>query len=364
MSDDPLTQPVSLRHLKRLTDCFGLIQHANYGLPIFRTGYTTDDNARALVVALKHYHLYQDPSSLELVERYLAFLMYAQLPDGRFHNFIGYDRRPLDEVGSEDAFGRALWSLAHVLAAPPTPHLIMPAERLLHEALGWVESLHHPRARAYALLAMYHWSRSERCDLPRARRLARLQADALVAEYQEHCRPGWEWFRPDLTYANALLPKALFRAHQLLGEAHYLAVAQSSMEFLLRVTCVDEALRAVGNKEWISPDDSPELALYDQQPIEAGLMVEAALTAYEVTGEPRYLRVARHSLEWFFGRNIKGAWLYDPETGGCFDALMEGGVNQNRGAESTVAMLLSQLLMLETKSRSPEATLDSLTSSV
>ena len=88
-----LNQPISLDHLARMTDCFGLIQHANYSLPDFRTGYTTDDNARALVVALKHHQLYREVRSLELVEQYLAFLMYAQTPDGRFHNLARTDNR-------------------------------------------------------------------------------------------------------------------------------------------------------------------------------------------------------------------------------------------------------------------------------
>jgi uncharacterized protein YyaL (SSP411 family) len=352
-----LDQPVRLDHLVRLTDCFGLIQHANYGLPDFRTGYTADDNARALVAAVKHHHLYGQPISLTLAERYLSFLMYAQTPDGRFHNFIGYHRQPLDTVGSEDAFARSVWALAHVLAHPPRPGLVGPAERMLHEALPWVDKLEHPRSRADSLLAMYWWAQSERGDVPRAHFLARPLADYLVRRYEEHHRPGWDWILPEFTYANAALPKALFRAYQLLGEERYLEVAEQTMAFLADATRVGDTLSVVGNKEWIEPDDTPALAIYDQQPIEAGAMVLASLAGYDATGRMRYLRWALRSLEWFFGRNVKGLSLYDPETGGCFDALMEGGVNQSRGAESTVSLLLAHLATLETKRRLSEEVL-------
>jgi len=346
-----LDQPVSLDHLERMTDCFGLIQHANYSLPDFRTGYTTDDNARALVAVVKHFHLYGQPRSLELAERYLSFLMYAQTSEGRFHNFVSYNRHPLDTVGSEDAFGRSLWALAHVLAHPPRPGLVGPAERMLHESLAWMEKLDHPRSKAYCLLAMYWWAQSECRDVPRAHLLARPLADYLVRRYQEHSRPGWDWILPEFTYANAILPKALFRAYQLLGEPRYLEVAEHAMAFLAGVTRVSDTLSVVGNQEWIQPDADPAPAVYDQQPIEAGTMVEAALAGYEATGKTQYLRWAWRSLEWFYGRNVEGRSLYDPETGGCFDALMRGAVNQNRGAESTVSLLLSRLAMLEAKRR-------------
>jgi len=347
MSREEMNRPVSLSHLERMTDCFGLIQHANYSLPDFRTGYTTDDNARALVVALKHHRLYGDTRSLELVEQYLSFLMYAQTPEGRFHNFIGYDRRPLDAVGSEDAFGRSLWALGHVLASPPRPGLAGPAERLLHESLPWVEKLNHPRSKAYCIAGLYWWAQAERTDRPRAEKLTRALAEYLLTRYHEHCGPGWDWVLPEFTYANAALPQAFFRAYQLLGDEECLEVGRRTLDFLLRVSEAEGVVSVVGNQEWLQPDTSPGPARFDQQPIEASLLVQADLTGYEVTGEVRYLRHARRSLEWFYGRNVRGLSLYDPETGGCFDALMEHGVNQNRGAESTVSLLLARLVMEE-----------------
>jgi len=343
-----LGQPPVLDHLARMTDCFGLIQHASYSVPDFRTGYTTDDNARALVVAVKHHRLYGDRQSCELAYRYLGLLMYAQTPDGRFHNFIGYDRRPTDPVGSEDAFGRALCALAHVLAQPIERGMVGPAERMFQQALPWVEALEHPRSKAYCITALHRWAQSSRGEGHQAEQLARPLAAYLVGRYHQHARPGWEWLLPELTYANAALPQALFHAHQFLGDEQYLAIAERTMDFLLKRTSVGNTLAVVGNREWLEPKPDATPALYDQQPIEAGLMVEASLAGYQATGDPKHLRRAWYALQWFYGRNLHGLSLYDPETGACFDALMEGRVNQNRGAESTVCLLLARLAMAET----------------
>jgi hypothetical protein len=358
-----LNQPVSLDHLARMTDCFGLIQHANYSIPDFRTGYTTDDNARALVVAVKHHRLYGDQLSRDLAYRYLAFLMYAQTPEGRFHNFVSYDRRPMDAVGSEDAFGRALWALAHVLVSPIESGMVGPAERMLHQALPWVETLEHPRSRAYCVVGLYWWSHSSRGDVLRAEQLARPLADYLVHRCREHARPGWEWILPEFTYANAALPQALYRAHQLLGGEEYLAIAEQAMDFLVEKTSLRDTLAVVGNREWLQPDGNATPARYDQQPIEAGLMVEASLAGYDATGDVKHLRRARRALEWFFGGNLQGLSLHDPETGGCFDALMEGRVNENRGAESVASLLLARLAMAEVAQRAADNTLRGQTSS-
>ncbi|MCJ7752298.1 MAG: glycosyltransferase [Armatimonadetes bacterium] len=357
MTYPELRQPVSLDHLERMTDCLGLIQHANYSIPDFRSGYTTDDNARALVVAVKHHRLYGDQLSRDLAYRYLAFLMYAQTPEGRFHNFVSYDRRPMDTVGSEDAFGRAFWALAHLLADPIESGMVGPAERMLHQALPWVEALEHPRSKAYCLTGLHWWARSSRGDVRRAEHLARPLADYLVQRYHEHARPDWEWILPEFTYANAALPKALYRAHQLLGDEQYLAIAERTMDFLVHKTSVGDTLAVVGNRAWLQPDGDAIPPRYDQQPIEAGLMVEASLAGYDATGDAKHLRRAWRALEWFFGRNLQGLSLYDPETGGCFDALMEGRVNQSRGAESTVCLLLARLVMVEARQKEADKVL-------
>ena len=169
--------------------------------------------------------------------------------------------------------------------------------------------------------------------------------------YYESRRAGWEWVLPEFTYANASLPEGLFRAYQLLGEDMYLAAAERTMAFLSEATREGDIVTVVGNKEWLEPKLDLEPAPYDQQPIEAGLMVEACLAGYEATGRPEYLHDARRALGWFYGANLLGLSLYDPETEGCFDALTETGVNENRGAESTASLLLARLAIAEARRR-------------
>jgi len=338
---------ISLEHLRRLTDCSGVIQHANYALPDYRTGYTTDDNARALMVAVRHHRIYGDDLSRELATRYLAFLNYAQEEDGRFHNFIGYDRRFLEETESEDTFGHALSAVAHLLHSPPYSGLTGAAERIFHLALPHVGDLEHPRGRALSVIALYWWAKARPTEAPRANQMIRPLADYLLARFNEHSRPDWRWLLPEMTYGNAKLPEALFRAYQMTGDAGYLKVARTSFDFLSEKAFPGEVLCLVGNHGWYRQSDE-EPPLYDQQPIDAAAMVEAALAAFEATNEADYLRRAQLALEWFFGRNIRGESLYDPETGGCFDGLMDTGVNRNCGAESTICLLLAHLSMLDT----------------
>ncbi len=341
---------MSLAHLQRLTDCFGIIQHANYAVPDYRSGYTTDDNARALVVACKYHQLHGDALSRDLATRYLSFLMFAQREDGRFHNFIGYERRPLDEVGSEDCFGRALHALAYVLYAPPQPGLAGPAERMLHQALPHVEHLEHPRGKALSLIALRTWAMARPEESERARALAAALGEDLVACYREHARPDWDWLLPDMTYANATLPEALFRAYQLTENAEFQRVARRTLKFLCGRTLAHGVLQLVGNHGWHRAGEVTPPA-YDQQPIDAASMVEALLAGFDATGEIEYLRTAAVCYEWFHGRNSNGRSLYDPETDGCFDALTASGVNLNRGAESCISMLLAHLSLYEAKQR-------------
>lgn len=352
MTIDPLASPITeiivpLDHLRRLTDCCGIIQHADHAVPRYHTGYATDDNARALMAAVKHYRLHHDAVSRELATRYLAFLTYAQREDGRFHNFFGYDRRPLDIVGSEDTLGRALQALALLLHSPPYAGLVGAAERLFNCALPALKQLQHPRSKALGLLALHQWVQARPEQAGRAGRLAAPLADYLVTRFEEHSRDEWCWILPDMTYANGVLPEALFRAHQLTGQPRYLQVARESLDFFCQVSFRDGLLSPVGNDGWYHAEDK-EPPLYDQQPIDAAAMVEAALAGFEVTGEEQYLRIAQDSLAWFFGRNLSGESLYDPETGGCYDALTARGVNLNRGAESTICLLLAQLSLRET----------------
>jgi len=341
---------LKLDHLLRLTDCTGIIQHAAYALPDRATGYTTDDNARALIAALRVGELAGHQAALRLAERYLSFLWHAQNPDGRFRNFMDYSRRFLEEVGSEDASGRALWACGVTVAAGHA-HLEASARRMLERALPAVARLRAPRARAFALLGLAAWLEAEP-GRTAVRALAVRLAEALVRQYRRTAGPGWHWFEDVLTYSNAVLPLALFRAYQATGRRSFLRVAAESLAFLSECHFRDGTLRLIGNRGWFRRGAAR--ADFDEQPEDAGLLVLAHAAAYQATGREEHRRLAEDCFAWFLGRNALGCPLYEPRTGGCYDGLTPDGPNLNQGAESLLAYLLARLTVQELRARELE----------
>lgn len=334
---------LKLDHLRRLTDDVGIIQHAIYTVSDRRHGYSLDDNARALIVALKHHRLSGEVESLSLADKYLSFIRYAQTPDGRFHNFLTYDRRWLEEEGSEDSYGRALWSLGYAMASDVPSGLGRAAQDIFDAALPWLDSLGSPRARAFALLGL-HWRYQALSDERDLQHLCR-HADVLLQNYRDTARKDWPWYEEYLTYCNGKLPQALLVAYQDTKVEEYLATARRSLDFLLEILFVNDRLELIGQAGWY-PRGGPR-AFFDQQPVDAEATVEVCLEAHRVTGKTCYYDLAFRAFEWFLGRNRLGLPLYDSDTGGCYDGLEPNAVNQNQGAESTISYLLSYLLLLE-----------------
>lgn len=339
---------LKLDHLVRMTDCTGIIQHAVYSLPARPSGYTTDDNARALIVALKLHECTRDERTLLLAERYLGFLNYAQTPEGKYRNFVDYARNFLEEEGSEDAFGRATWACGYLLASHPNWRLAANARRLLEASLPWVPELRAPRAQAYALMGLYHALEADPGD-GRMHALVGRLADSLLARYRRTAGPGWYWFEDIMTYSNGILPQALFLGYAATGRKAYLAVAVECLGFLTDVLFEDGTLRLVGNRGWYPRGGAK--APFDEQPVDAAAMVLVYLTAYRVTGRKDYYHLAEAAFAWFLGRNVHGQALYDPETGGCYDGLTPEGVNLNQGAESLIVYLLAYLTMHELRAQ-------------
>lgn len=338
---------LKLDHLVRMTDCTGVIQHAVYSLPDRATGYTTDDNARALIAALKVFEQTHQPVALELAERYLAFLVHAQNGRGRYRNFVDYTRRFLEEEGSEDCFGRTTWACGVVLSTVPDLPFARNARRLIESSWEELPRLDSPRARAFALIGLQRLCEGEAAGLSAHAHVLRL-ADSLVRQYRHYSQPGWRWFEDLLAYSNAVLPMALFLAYRATGRRSYLTVAVESLAFLTGVLFEDGVLRLVGNRGWYRRGG--EKAAFDEQPEDAGLMVLAYLAAGQATGRNEYNRLAEDAFAWFLGRNAHGRALYDPRTGGCYDGLTPEGVNENQGAESLLAYLLAYLALTGTRS--------------
>ncbi|MBI3944390.1 MAG: glycosyltransferase [Armatimonadetes bacterium] len=341
MSEAPLRHPpLSLDYLALLTDDTGIIQHALYAVPNRPTGYTTDDNARALVVAAQEHERTGDRRALCLATLYLAYLYHALTPDSFFHNLMSYDRRWIDARGSEDSHGRALWSVGYLSAArPPVPADVRQAARQVFEdAVPWARSLRSLRAMAFSLLGIYHYLRGDSNSAVVAGLPERL-GNQLLAAFERNQSREWPWFEPILTYSNAMLPNALLLAYELTGDDRYRDRAQVALEFLAQVTLVDGIFMPVGCHGWYARGGTR--AWFDQQPIDVGGMVMACLNAARVLKEDRYRGLARTCFEWFCGRNALGRCMVNAETGGCYDGLTPEGVNGNQGAESQTAYLLA-----------------------
>jgi len=344
LTDDLDLPEVDLRHVYTLTDDTGIIQHATYATPNRRYGYATDDNARALVVTAMYYRLRQDNSILPLMQKYLGFLLNAfDEETGRFHNFLSYDRKWLDEVGTEDTHGRSLWALGMAVACAPNNSILGLCARLFDKALPSVEEFTFPRAWAFALVGIHAYLRRFGGDA-RVKRYREMLAHRLQNLFDKHMSPDWPWCEDIVTYANARLPHALLLSGQWLPNSRMIETGLRSLEWLLKVQTGEEGqLSIIGNSGWFKRNG--ERARFDQQPIEAMTLIEACLEAYNVTQEGRWLDEAKRCFDWFLGHNDLHQPLYDFTTGGCRDGLHPNGVNENQGAESTLAWLISLLAM-------------------
>jgi glycosyltransferase involved in cell wall biosynthesis len=330
---------IKLDHLTRLTDDTGIIQHATYGIPDRRSGYSTDDVARALVVALMHYQQFADEGALRLIPTYLSFLQQAQMSSGRFHNFMNYERRFIDDIGSEDTQGRALWGLGATVAHGHTEGARALAREIFEKGSHRLK-LTHPRSLAYAICGQ-HAFLLKYDGAARVRRKLESFAGRLAAIYDRSSDGKWRWFGDELTYANAKLPQAMLLAADVTGDERFLTVGIDSLEFLMSQTYRDGQFDFPGNRGWYKRK-GPRAA-FGQQPIEAGYMAEALMTAADLTQEPKYLKLATAAVDWLLGRNRLGVPLYDLGSGSCADGLDSRGASMNQGAESVICCLLALL---------------------
>lgn len=333
--------PIKLDYLRTLTDDTGLLQHGKYSIPDRKNGYTTDDNARALIVALQHHNLFNDRESANLAGTYLEFLHYVQREDGKFHNLVDYRRNFLDEEGSEDSHGRALWGCGYTLNAKIYHNVKKLAKELFEKSINWSLDFKSFRARVYAIFGLCHYySRYPQPDILEKMKLL-LRPLVEVYERESSKSQEWKWFEPYLTYDNARLSQAFFCLYEITKEKKYLQIALESLDFLSKLLFVNGRLVLIGQEKWYQKNG--KRSLYDQQPIDAAAMVDLNIQAYRVTKNKKYRENALFSFEWFLGRNIQNVSLYDEQTGACFDGLTPEGVNLNQGAESTISYLLARL---------------------
>ncbi|MFQ6036639.1 MAG: glycosyltransferase [Sedimentisphaerales bacterium] len=333
----------SLDHLKRLTDETGLFQHAKFTIPNRVHGYTTDDNARAVIAMAKYYAQYSELEALRILDIYLSFILHSQNSDGSIRNFMNFDRTWVENEPVNDAFGRVLWALGTVIANPPTSMYLPVIKDCFDRSVEHIQK-QYPRGMAYSILGMSDYLK----QFPGAsdiKRQLEIAADGLVTQYKENNYPDWQWLEDVLTYDNAVLPHALFVAGLTLENKKYLEVAEKTCNFLLDKTYNGEHFSFIGNNGWYERGRTK--ATFDQQPIEAASTIMMLRAAYDATENDYFLTLQRKAFDWFLGENDLHMPLYDFRTKGCCDALTPGGVNVNQGAESMLSFLLGLLAIVE-----------------
>jgi glycosyltransferase involved in cell wall biosynthesis len=331
----------STKHLERLTDSTGLLQHATGSIPNYKTGYCVDDNARALLLSLMAFEQMGDELYKELAIKYLSFLKYMQTSDGDFINFLTYDRSYYDQMNSEDAFGRAFWSLGYLIRFAPDDAMFQLAMQMYNCSLAHISSLRYARGLANVIFGVYHYTLRFPDQEKHLQLLINL-ANKLCEVYTRHRKPLWFWFEDAMTYDNGLLPAALYMAYERTGIERYREYADESRIFLESKCFKDGYLTPIGNKKWLGLDDSYEM--FAQQPIDAMAMVLLYNALHKLDNAEGSTEKLQLSFLWFLGHNELDIPLFDRQTGGCNDGIESMNINRNQGAESTVAYLLSHLI--------------------
>jgi glycosyltransferase involved in cell wall biosynthesis len=339
----PMLPPYSLSHVKRLTDDTGIVQHAKYGIPNLKEGYCLDDNSRALLMALMAYRQNKDEAALELIPIYLSFIHYLQRDNGNFGNFLSFSRQFLDEYGSEDSFGRTIWSLGFLICHAPNDAFKQIGKEIYNRSVQYFDKLGSLRGMANVIIGIAHYLKDVQEDEPQLQLMVKLTSK-LVESYAANREDDWHWFEDTLSYDNGILPLAMYHAAEITNDDRYLVIANESLRFLEKITFSHGCLTPVGNKGWCQKGGKvPE---YDQQSIDVMAMVLLYHQAYAVTRKREYIDKLFTCYLWFLGENSLRLPLYDHETCGCCDGLQSEGVNRNQGAESTLAYWISHLTVL------------------
>lgn len=306
---------LKLNHMKRLTNNYGIVQFANNTIPNMEYGYSMDDNARALIVAVNE-------KEDKLAKIYLNFIKKNQKEDGSFYNYINKDRVVENEEIAEDVQGRVIWALGKTSKG----------KEMFNRALSYIKNIQSPRAKAFAIMG-----------LKEEKELMKVFADDLVKLFTQGKKREWDWFEDCLTYSSSRIPESLLFAYSNLGEKKYLDVAQKSIDFLISKTFSKNKYIPIGQNGWFLKNK--RRALFDQQPEDPASMVELLVYAYEITKKEEYKDRAIIAFEWFLGKNHLRQVVYDDSTGGCYDGLGKESLNINQGAESTVCYLLARQAM-------------------
>lgn len=332
---------IDFAHIQRLTDTVGIVQHAKYAFPDYHHGYCLDDNCRALMLAGLANSI--SPGSCDrLVDTYLAFVYYMQRDNGKFGNFLSFDHKFLDEYGTEDAFGRTIWSLGSLLYNEKRPHIHLMIKEIVDKAFPNIMEIKSIRTAAYTLcgLSLMHKSKQYEKDfMPSIYYLA----DFIANEYEKASDEDWNWYEDIISYDNAIIPYSLMLTKDILFEERYLMYSVESAAFLDKIIFQNDCVELIGNAGWYRRNH--EKSTIGEQPVEIPSLILMYQKLAEINNAPKFYLKAKSAFEWFHGNNRLKARIYDPVTKGCRDGIDYNNVNQNQGAESTISYWLSSLYL-------------------
>ena len=335
---------INLNHLKVMTTDIGLIQFSKINQPDIKSGYTLDDNARALVATCMIFKLEGSKERIEEIRKYLGFIKFCQQPAGNFLNYVDQDKNFTDQnnkVNLDDSNGRAIWALGYLLLLTKLlpSEIISETKAILEKSIHHLEEINSPRAMAFAIKGIYYRQKviksSENTDL------IKLFANRLVDLYTHDATDKWEWFENSITYANSILPEAMLYAWLTTKESIYKDIARTSFNFLLDNTFNENGIEVISNKTWLLK--GKEAGHNGEQPIDVAYTIMTLGKFYDVLMDEDYRLKMVIAFNWFLGNNRLNQIIYNPCTGGCYDGLEDTHVNINQGAESTVSYLMARL---------------------
>lgn len=335
---------LKLDHLQKMTTNIGIVQFSKTNQPDIKTGYTLDDNARAMIAMCMYYKATGDKNCIEYIWKYLSFVKHCQQAQGNFLNYTDQKNNftsQNNDVNLDDSNGRAIWSLGYLLSLKDLlpNEIILEGHKLIEKSLLCIEHIHSTRAMAFSIKGLFYYNKNTKSLENTA--LTKKLANRLVQMYKHESEKGWEWFESYLTYANSVLPEALLYAWLLTGDSTYKEIAVKSFDFLLSKIFNENGIEVISNRQWLQKEE--ELGSFGEQPIDVAYTIMTLSKFYDVFGNEDYKQKMKKAFNWFLGDNRLNQTIYNPCTGGCYDGVEENNVNLNQGAESTVSYLMARL---------------------
>jgi glycosyltransferase involved in cell wall biosynthesis len=333
---------ISLSHIRRMTTDFGMIQFAKIANPDIHTGYTLDDNARALIALCQNYELFRNPADIPFIYTYLEFIEYCLQDNGVFLNYVNEQKEFTRQNYSEniaDSTGRAMWALGYVSSLTKVLPFELPqaAGVLFQRALSHLHTIHSTRAMAFIIKGLHYQNKPENLGF------LEVLAHRMERMYKHEKSNEWHWFENSLTYGNSLLSEALLLAYLSTSNEEFKRIARESFMFLLSKILVDGKIKVISNKGWHVRDNVGEASVGGEQPIDVAYTIMALERFYAVFKTEEFRTMANGAFNWFMGDNHLHQIVYNPCTGGCYDGVEEWNVNLNQGAESTISYLMARL---------------------